>query len=122
MNKKERIAFITETLDHLFPNPPIPLNHTNAYTFLIAVLLSAQCTDARVNIVTKDLFAKYTRPFLYGQVGIGRLCRGKPAFLTFLKISTPLHSFEIHASMPPTGKRDKALAPNGPSTLHFLQS
>ena len=59
MNKKERIAFITETLDHLFPNPPIPLNHTNAYTFLIAVLLSAQCTDARVNIVTEDLFKKY---------------------------------------------------------------
>jgi hypothetical protein len=43
-------------------------------------------------------------------------------FLTFLKIRTLLHSFEIHANMPPTGKRDKALAQNGPSTLYFLQS
>lgn len=69
MNKKERIAFITETLDHLFPNPPIPLNHTNAYTFLIAVLLSAQCTDARVNQVTHVLFKKANSPQKMLQLG-----------------------------------------------------
>ena len=69
MNKKERIAFITETLDHLFPSPPIPLNHTNAYTFLIAVLLSAQCTDARVNQVTHVLFKKANSPQKMLQLG-----------------------------------------------------
>ena len=47
---------IEQILDALYPNPPIPLNHTSPYTLLIAVLLSAQCTDIRVNLVTKDLF------------------------------------------------------------------
>ena len=55
MNKKERLVFITSKLDELFPSPPIPLNHQDAYTLLIAVLLSAQCTDKRVNQVTDIL-------------------------------------------------------------------
>ena len=46
-----------EELEKLYPTTPIPLDHTNPYTLLIAVLLSAQCTDKRVNIVTPDLFA-----------------------------------------------------------------
>ena len=56
MNKKERALFIEKKLNELFPNPKAPLNHKNAFTFLIAVLLSAQTTDKRVNIVTKELF------------------------------------------------------------------
>ncbi len=56
MNKKERALFIETKLNELFPNPKAPLNYQNAFTFLIAVLLSAQTTDKRVNIVTKDLF------------------------------------------------------------------
>ena len=56
MNKKERIQFAIDTLEELYPNPPVPLIHKDPYTLLIAVLLSAQCTDARVNIVTKELF------------------------------------------------------------------
>lgn len=51
-----------EILDRHFPSPEIPLNHLNPYTFLIAVLLSAQCTDARVNSVTPTLFAKASTP------------------------------------------------------------
>jgi len=62
MKKKERIAFIQETLDHYFPNPPIPLHHNDHYTLLIAVLLSAQCTDARVNTITPKLFKKAKTP------------------------------------------------------------
>ena len=58
MNKKERALFIEAKLNELFPRPKAPLNHTNAFTLLIAVLLSAQTTDKRVNIVTKDLFKK----------------------------------------------------------------
>ncbi|MFV0340200.1 MAG: endonuclease III [Parachlamydiaceae bacterium] len=57
MNKKERVAYIQEKLQELFPNPEIPLNHSSPFTLLIAVLLSAQCTDARVNAVTPQLFA-----------------------------------------------------------------
>lgn len=63
MNKKEKAIFITDTLNELFPNPDIPLQHSDAYTLLISVLLSAQCTDVRVNQVTPFLFAKASTPF-----------------------------------------------------------
>jgi endonuclease-3 len=58
MNKKEKALFIERKLNELFPNPKAPLNHSNAFTLLIAVLLSAQTTDKRVNIVTVELFKK----------------------------------------------------------------
>ena len=58
MNKKERALFVEVKLNELFPRPKAPLNHSNAFTLLIAVLLSAQTTDKRVNIVTKELFKK----------------------------------------------------------------
>jgi endonuclease-3 len=60
--KKERAAYIGQKLDELYPKVPIPLDHTDAFTLLIAVLLSAQCTDKRVNIVTPALFAKADTP------------------------------------------------------------
>ena len=63
MNKKERVKFVINTLEELYPNPPIPLKHKDAYTLLIAVLLSAQSTDARVNTITPKLFAKADNPF-----------------------------------------------------------
>lgn len=62
MNKKERVAFIAETLERLYPETPVPLDHTDAYTLLIAVLLSAQCTDERVNKITPALFARARTP------------------------------------------------------------
>ena len=62
MNKKERALFVEKKLNELFPNPKAPLNHKNAFTFLVAVLLSAQTTDKRVNIVTKELFKKASSP------------------------------------------------------------
>ncbi|MBS0624531.1 MAG: endonuclease III [Verrucomicrobia bacterium] len=62
MNKKEKAKLIGEVLDQLFPNPSIPLEHKDPYTLLIAVLLSAQCTDARVNQVTPRLFALASTP------------------------------------------------------------
>lgn len=55
--KKQRAEYIAERLQQLYPQPPIPLHHVDAYTLLIAVLLSAQCTDERVNQVTPALFA-----------------------------------------------------------------
>ena len=63
MTKKEKVAYILTELERLYPNPPVPLDHTDPYTLLIAVLLSAQCTDARVNLVTPKLFALANNPF-----------------------------------------------------------
>lgn len=62
MNRKARAKFVQEQLDHLFPHPSIPLKHSSPYTLLIAVLLSAQCTDARVNQISPKLFAKASTP------------------------------------------------------------
>lgn len=62
MTKKEKAKQIQQILEKLFPNPAIPLSHKDPYTLLIAVLLSAQSTDARVNQVTPRLFAKASAP------------------------------------------------------------
>ena len=56
MKKSDRAKFIAEYLNRIYPETPIPLDHRNAYTLLIAVLLSGQCTDVRVNQVTPQLF------------------------------------------------------------------
>ncbi len=56
MLKKERARLIQERLEELYPETPIPLDHANPFTLLVAVLLSAQCTDARVNLITPALF------------------------------------------------------------------
>ncbi len=62
MNKSERVQFILSKLEELYPETPIPLNHSDPYTLLISVLLSAQCTDERVNQITPLLFAKANNP------------------------------------------------------------
>jgi endonuclease-3 len=63
MNKQERITFVINTLKEKYPSIPIPLDHKDPYTLLIAVLLSAQCTDVRVNKITPLLFAKADNPY-----------------------------------------------------------
>ncbi|MBX9808456.1 MAG: endonuclease III [Flavobacteriaceae bacterium] len=63
MTKQERATFVINTLKELYPEIPIPLNHKDPYTLLIAVLLSAQCTDVRVNQITPLLFAKADNPY-----------------------------------------------------------
>jgi endonuclease-3 len=63
LTKAERVAHISRTLQDLYPQPPIPLQHKDPYTLLIAVLLSAQCTDERVNTVTPGLFALADNPY-----------------------------------------------------------
>ena len=62
MNRQEKAKLISRILDEYFPSPAIPLQHDDSYTLLIAVLLSAQCTDARVNEVTPHLFKKAATP------------------------------------------------------------
>ncbi len=63
MNKEARVAFVINTLKEFYPTIPIPLDHKDPYTLLIAVLLSAQCTDVRVNQITPLLFAKADNPY-----------------------------------------------------------
>ncbi|MAC94550.1 MAG: endonuclease III [Flavobacteriales bacterium] len=63
MKKSEKVEFIINKLEELYPTVPIPLNHKDPYTLLVAVLLSAQCTDERVNKVTPDLFALADNPY-----------------------------------------------------------
>ena len=62
MKLTEKVKFITSTLDGLYPNPDIPLDHENNFTFLIAVMLSAQSTDKKVNEITPTLFQKAKTP------------------------------------------------------------
>jgi endonuclease-3 len=62
MNKQDKVQYVIETLEKLYPKTPIPLQHKDPYTLLIAVLLSAQCTDERVNKITPTLFKKADSP------------------------------------------------------------
>ncbi len=62
LKKAERVAFILRRLQELYPQTPVPLDHTDPFTLLVAVLLSAQCTDERVNQVTPALFAMADNP------------------------------------------------------------
>ena len=73
MNKKDKIQFISTKLDELFPNPPIPLDYTSPFTLLVAVVLSAQCTDIRVNQVTKVLYKKAKTPAAMVKLGVERI-------------------------------------------------
>ncbi|HZH70567.1 MAG TPA: endonuclease III [Flavobacteriaceae bacterium] len=63
MTKKEKVVFVIETLNRIYPEVPIPLDHKDPYTLLIAVLLSAQSTDVRVNQITPLLFAIADNPY-----------------------------------------------------------
>jgi endonuclease III len=63
MTKAEKAKYIVDELERLYPETPIPLDHSDPYTLLIAVLLSAQCTDKRVNLITPTLFNLANNPF-----------------------------------------------------------
>ena len=63
MDKKNKVKYLIKELENLFPEVPAPLNHKDPYTLLVAVLLSAQCTDERVNQITPNLFKKADNPY-----------------------------------------------------------
>lgn len=73
MKQKERALAIADILEQHFPEVPVPLDHTDAYTLLIAVLLSAQCTDERVNKITPALFARADNPFDMAKVPVDEI-------------------------------------------------
>ena len=73
MKRAEKAERIRKILDRLHPEPPIPLDHKDPYTLLVSVLLSAQCTDARVNQVTPGLFAAAGTPGEMAKLGVARI-------------------------------------------------
>ena len=73
MIKAEKVKDILNILDQYFPNPEIPLAHKDAYTLLISVLLSAQCTDVRVNKTTPDLFSMADNPFDMAKIPVDEI-------------------------------------------------
>ena len=83
MRKSERAEIIRKELKKLYPSPPIPLDHTNAYTLLVAVVLSAQSTDKKVNELTKSLFKVADNPEKMMKLGIN----GIYEYIKFLGLS-----------------------------------
>jgi len=71
--KQARAAYIDRRLEELYPETPIPLDHRDAYTLLVAVLLSAQCTDKRVNLVTPHLWALADNPAAMARVPVAQI-------------------------------------------------
>ena len=73
MKKSERAQLVLKRLAKLYPNPPIPLDHSNSFTLLVAVLLSAQCTDKKVNEVTPALFRLASSPEKMAKVPVAKI-------------------------------------------------
>ena len=73
MDEKEKAKKILKILNKIYPTTPIPLKHTNNFTLLMSVLLSAQCTDLNVNNVTKNIYPKYNRPEHFIKLGRKRI-------------------------------------------------
>jgi endonuclease-3 len=73
VNRAEKVERIRAVLDELFPDPPIPLEHRSPFTLLVAVVLSAQTTDARVNLVTPALFARADTPAKMAKLDVSEI-------------------------------------------------
>ena len=86
MTKKEKVAYIISELEKLYPQVPIPLDHRDPYTLLVAVVLSAQCTDDRVNQVTPRLFELADNPRAMSQLSVEQIAEViRPCGLTPMK-------------------------------------
>ncbi len=86
MTKKEKVQFVIDTLEDLYPQVPIPLDHVDPYTLLVAVVLSAQCTDKRVNEITPLLFARANTPQAMMQLSVEEIAEIiRPCGLTPMK-------------------------------------
>lgn len=108
MTKKEKAKYIIEELEKLYPETPIPLDHKDSYTLLISVLLSAQCTDKRVNLVTPALFKLADNPYDMIKLSVAEIkeiirpCglspRKSQAIFTLSEMIIDLHNGEVPAS------------------------
>ena len=114
MRKSERAEIITKELKKLYPSPPIPLDHTNAYTLLVAVVLSAQSTDKKVNELTKSLFKVADNPEKMVKLGI----KGIYEYIKFLGLSNQ-KSKNIYNLSKLLIEKHKSIVPN---TFEKLES
>ena len=114
MRKSERAEIIRKELKKLYPSPPIPLDHTNAYTLLVAVVLSAQSTDKKVNELTKSLFKVADNPEKMVQLGIN----GIYEYIKFLGLSNQ-KSKNIYNLSKLLIEKHKSIVPN---TFEKLES
>ena len=115
MRKSERAEIIRKELKKLYPSPPIPLDHTNAYTLLVAVVLSAQSTDKKVNELTKSLFKVADNPEKMVKLGIN----GIYEYIKFLGLSNQ-KSKNIFNLSKLLIKKHKSIVPNSFEKLESL--
>jgi endonuclease-3 len=128
MTKKQKAKLIKKILDEYFPNPKIPLKHKNLYTLAVAVILSAQATDAKVNEITPLLFSKASNPKKMLEISqeelekiirpIGLAKKKAKAILEFSKILIEKHSSKI----PSTFKELESLPGIGHKTASVIIS
>ena len=128
LTKKEKVAFIMDELERLFPKVPIPLDHYDPFTLLVAVVLSAQCTDERVNKITPLLFSKADNPAAMAALGLDTIAEIiRPCGLTPMK-SKGIYEFskiilEKHDGKVPTTFEDlEALPAVGHKTASVVMS
>jgi len=96
MTKAESLQFIINTLEERYPETPVPLTHSSNYTLLIAVLLSAQCTDVRVNKITPKLFAVADNPYDMAKLSVEKIANIiRPCGLTPMKSKGIYHLSKI---------------------------
>ena len=114
MRKAERGEIIRKELKKLYPSPPIPLDHLNAYTLLVAVVLSAQSTDKKVNELTKSLFKVADNPEKMMQLGINGIYK----YIKFLGLSNQ-KSKNIYNLSQLLIEKHKSIVPN---TFEKLES
>ena len=128
MNKQQRVEFIDRRLAQLYPAPPVPLDHSDPYTLLIAVLLSAQCTDERVNQVTPALFARAATPATMARLnvatiqGIIRPCGLSPQKAKAIKRLSELLLADHAGQVPETFQALEALPGVGHKTASVVMA
>ena len=128
MNKQQRVEFIDRRLAQLYPAPPVPLDHSDPYTLLIAVLLSAQCTDERVNQVTPALLSRAATPATMARLsvatiqGIIRPCGLSPQKAKAIKRLSELLLTDHAGQVPETFQALEALPGVGHKTASVVMA
>lgn len=126
--RQARAAFIDRRLEQLYPDPPIPLDHRDAYTLLVAVLLSAQCTDKRVNLVTPHLWALADNPADMALVPVDKIqavirpCGLSPQKAKAISRLSQLIMIRHAGAVPPTFEELEALPGVGHKTASVVMS
>src|SRR6056300_120608 len=128
MTKTEKIAFTLQTLEALYPETPVPLDHKDPFTLLVAVVLSAQCTDERVNKITPKLFAVADNPYDMAKLTVEQIAEIiRPCGLVPMK-SKGIHAFsntivnEYDGKVPASFEALEALPSVGHKTASVVMS